>query len=107
VVGYDKIIKWTRSILHEGNRLKENFYAAQSMMKPLCLGYRKINMCPNFCMLYYLENDELTKCMTCGHSRYKPRTGRGKLSWHIKKHKYFLITPRLHSYSCHQGLLSI
>ena len=25
--GYDKIIEWARSILPEGNRLKENFYA--------------------------------------------------------------------------------
>ena len=37
--GYDKIIDWARSILPEGNRLKENFYAAKSMMKPLGLGY--------------------------------------------------------------------
>ena len=65
--GYDKIIEWARSILPEGNRLKENFYAAKSMMKPLGLGYQKIDMCPNFCMLYYLENAELTECMTCGH----------------------------------------
>jgi len=38
-VGYDKIIEWVKSILPEGNRLKENFYAAKSMMKPLDLGY--------------------------------------------------------------------
>jgi hypothetical protein len=68
-VGYDKIIEWARSILHEGNMLKDNFYAAKSMMKPLDLGYQKIDMCPNFCMLYYLENAEMTECMTCGHSR--------------------------------------
>jgi hypothetical protein len=37
--GYEKIIEWTRSILPEGNRLKENFYAVKSMMKPLGLGY--------------------------------------------------------------------
>jgi hypothetical protein len=37
--GYDKIIEWARSILLEGNRVKENFYAAKSMMKPLGLGY--------------------------------------------------------------------
>jgi hypothetical protein len=37
--GYDKIIEWAISILPEGNRLKENFYAAKSMMKPLGLGY--------------------------------------------------------------------
>jgi hypothetical protein len=35
--GYDKIIEWARSILPEGNKLKENFYAAKSMMKPLGL----------------------------------------------------------------------
>jgi hypothetical protein len=63
-VGYDKIIKWARSILPEGNRLKRNFYVAKSMMKPLNLGYQKIDMCPNFYMLYYLENAELTKCIT-------------------------------------------
>ena len=52
-------------------------------------------MCPNFCMLYYLENVELTKCMTCGHSRYKPRTGRGKFFVAYKKLRYFPITTRL------------
>jgi len=64
-------------------------------MKPLGLGYQKINMCPNFCMLYYLENAEMTECMTCGHSRYKPRTGRGKTLVAYKKLRYFPITPRL------------
>jgi len=57
--GYNKIIEWARSILPEGSRLKENFYTAKSMMKPLGLGYQKIDMCPNFCMLYYLENAEM------------------------------------------------
>jgi len=93
--GYDKIIEWARSILLEGNTLKENFYAAKSMMKPLGLGYQKIDMCPNFCMLYYLENVEMTECLTCGHSRYKPRTGRGKTLVAYKKLRYFLITSRL------------
>jgi hypothetical protein len=36
---YDKIIEWAISILPKGNKLKENFYAAKSMMKPLGLGY--------------------------------------------------------------------
>ena len=33
--------------------------------------------------------------MTCGHSRYKPRTGMGKTLVAYKKLRYFLITPRL------------
>jgi len=84
-----------RSILPEGNRLKENLYATKSMMKPLNLRYQKIDMCPNFCMLYYLENVELTECMTRGHSHYKPITGRGKTLMEYKKLRYFPITPRL------------
>jgi len=93
--GYEKIIEWARSVLLEGNKLKENFYAAKSMMKPLGLGYQEIDICPNFCMLYYLENTELTECMTCGHSRYKPKTSRGKTIMTYKKLRYFSITPRL------------
>jgi hypothetical protein len=58
---YDRIVEWSRSILPEGNKLKENFYTTKSMMKPLDLGYQKINMCPNFFMLYYLKNVELTE----------------------------------------------
>jgi hypothetical protein len=93
--GYDKIIEWAINILPKGNRLKKNFYAAKSMMKLLGLGYQKISICPNFCILYYLENAELTECMTCGHSRYKPRTGRGKTLVAYKKLRYFPITPTL------------
>jgi hypothetical protein len=33
-IDYDSIIKWVKSILHEGNKFKENFYTAKSMMKP-------------------------------------------------------------------------
>jgi len=47
-------MEWARSILLGGNRLKDNFYAVKSMMKPLGLGYQKIDMCPNFCLLYNL-----------------------------------------------------
>jgi hypothetical protein len=32
---YDRIVEWARSILPEGNRLKENFYVVKSIMKPL------------------------------------------------------------------------
>ena len=73
---------YMKSILPEGNKLKENFYAANSMMKPLSLGYQKIVMCPNFCMLYYLENAKL-------------RIGMEKTLVAYKKLRYFSITLRL------------
>jgi hypothetical protein len=60
---YDSIIKWEKNILSEGNRLKENFYAVKSMMKPFGLGYQKIDMHLKFCILYYDENINLIECM--------------------------------------------
>ena len=65
------------------------------MMKSLGLGYQKIDMCPNFCMLYYLENIKLTECRTCRHSCYKHMTDRGRTLVAHKKLKYFPITPKL------------
>ena len=66
------------------------------MMKLFSLRYQKIDMFLNFCMLYYLENTELIECMTCEHSRYKPRTGKGKiLVAYKKKLRYVSVTPRL------------
>jgi hypothetical protein len=93
-VSYDRIVECARRILPEGNKLKENFYDAKSMMKPFGLGYQKIDMCLNFCMLYYFENTDLTECRTYGHSCYKLRTSRGKTIVAHKKLKYFPITHR-------------
>jgi len=93
--GYDRIIEYARSILLEGNRLKENFYTAKSMMKPPGLGYMKIDVCPNFCILYHLENIDLIECKTYWHARYKPRTRKGRTFIVYKKLRYFSITHRL------------
>jgi len=93
--GYDKIIEWMRSIIPKGNRLKEKFYAAKSIIKPLGLGYHKIYMCTNFRILYYFEDAKLTECKTCGHSRYKLITGRGMTHVTLRKLRYFSITLKL------------
>jgi len=65
------------------------------MMKPLGLGYQKIGMSPNFCMLYYLENVELTEYRRCGHSHYKLITSKGRTFVAHKKLRYFPITLEL------------
>jgi hypothetical protein len=92
---YDSIIKWEKSILLYGNKLKENFYVVKHMMKLLDLGYQKINMCQIFCMLYYGKDENLTKCKTCRHARYKPNIGKGRTLVAYKKLRQFSITPRL------------
>jgi len=57
-------------------------------------------------MLDYLENTEVIKCMTCGHSRYKPRTDMGKTFIAFVAYKNLDTSQsRLdcRGYSCHQS----
>ena len=100
-VNYDKIMEWTRSILPEGNKLKENFYAAKSMMKPLGLGYQKIDMCPNFCMIYSLKMLSWSSAWHVGIPVTNPELTWERISWHIRN----LDTSQSHldcrGYSCH------
>jgi hypothetical protein len=64
---YDRILKWMKNMLHEGNNLKDNFYAITFMMKPLGLGYQKKKN-PNFYMLYNGEYTNFTECKTYKHA---------------------------------------
>jgi hypothetical protein len=57
------------------------------MMKPPVLGYQKINMCLNFCMLYHFENTELTECETFNYVSIliiNPELAREELLSHTK-----------------------
>ena len=66
-------------------------------MKPLGLGYQKIDIYSNFCMLYYFKNVKLIECRTYWHTRstLKPKTDREKTLVTHKKLRYFSITLRL------------
>jgi Holliday junction resolvase RusA-like endonuclease len=39
---YDRIIKWVKNMLPEGNSLKYNFFMVKFMMKPLVIGTKKL-----------------------------------------------------------------
>jgi len=57
-------------------------------------------------MLDYLENAEVTKCMTCGHSCYKPRTDMGKTFIAFVAYKNLDTSQSCldcRGYSCHQS----
>jgi hypothetical protein len=78
-VGYDSITKLAKNISPEGNKLRENFYVAKFMMKPLGQRYQKIDMCPNLCMKHYNEDVDLTEYKTCGYALYKSSIGRVRI----------------------------
>jgi len=75
-------------------------------MKPLGLGLKKIDMCLNLCMLYYLENTKLNKCRTCWYARINPKLIGKRLLSHIENLDIFQLHLNCKGYSCHQRLLS-
>ncbi|KAL4350508.1 hypothetical protein AHAS_Ahas10G0149000 [Arachis hypogaea] len=47
-----------------------SFNKAKTMVRDLGLNYKKIDACPNDCMLYWKEYEKDTSCRECGASRW-------------------------------------
>jgi ribosomal protein S27E len=78
-------------------KLPQNFYRAKVMINALGMRYKKIDACPNHCM-YFKDQENNISCPSCGHPWFKPKT-RGNGSTRSKKVSYkslcyFPITPR-------------
>ena len=95
-----------RSILLKGNRLKENFYATKSMMKPLGLGYQKIGMCQTSacCIIFKMQS-----WLSVEHVRMlviNPELVEDELLSYIENLDNSQSHLDCKGYSCHQRLLN-
>ncbi|XP_004305382.1 PREDICTED: uncharacterized protein LOC101300751 [Fragaria vesca subsp. vesca] len=81
------------------NNIPKSFDEAKKMLKKLGLGYEKIDVCQNDCVLFYKGNATKVKCPECGADRYKPSPSSedGKKGKNIphKVLRYFPLKPRL------------
>ena len=55
----------------EGVKLPKSYYEANKITTDLGFTYKTWDACPNNCMLYRDNDEELNKCEICGASRYK------------------------------------
>ena len=60
-------------MLLEGNELPPTTYEAKKIVCPLVLDIQNIHACPNDCILYRGEYEELDACPICDAKRYKIR----------------------------------
>jgi len=51
--------------------LPSNTYEAKKFLSDIGLGYEKIPVCRNDCMLFWKANKDLESCTVCGESRWK------------------------------------
>ncbi|KAI5350198.1 hypothetical protein L3X38_003089 [Prunus dulcis] len=58
-------------LLPERNTIPTSMYEAKKTLCALGLSYEQMHACPNDCILYRKEYEDLTNCPTCGISRWK------------------------------------
>ena len=100
---FEKFLKLIKILLPEGNTLPETTYEAKKVVCPLGLEAQKIHACPNDCILYCDEYENLDSCPVCNACRYKiPRDDPGDVEGiRIKKRVptkvmwYFPLIPHL------------
>ncbi|XP_073120554.1 uncharacterized protein [Henckelia pumila] len=68
---FTDLLSLFREILPDDNELPSSLYDAKKSLRALGMEYVKIHACPNDCILYRKEYEDLANCPTCGTSRWK------------------------------------
>jgi len=58
-------------MLQEENTLPKSYCEVKKILCPMGIKYQKIHACPNDCILYRHDYEEMHKCPRCGASWYK------------------------------------
>ncbi|XP_043807688.1 uncharacterized protein LOC122722094 [Manihot esculenta] len=85
-------------MLPSDNVMTDSFYSTKRLVQGLGLLVQKIHCYVNGCMIYWKNDQELTRCKFCDHERFKRlkhTMEKGKSLIAYKKMYYFPITPRL------------
>jgi len=60
------------------NEMTDTYYSAKKLLAALQLPHKRIDTCPNGCLLYWKDKIDLDRCKHCGANRYEKKTLRGK-----------------------------
>jgi hypothetical protein len=101
--GFERVLGILKNMLSDGNELSPTTYEAKKVVCPLGLDVQKIHACPNDCILYRGEYEELDACPVYDAKRYKIRQNNpSDVDGEPAKKKvptmvmwYFPIIPRL------------
>ncbi|KAL4305277.1 hypothetical protein AHAS_Ahas16G0062200 [Arachis hypogaea] len=58
----------------EHAQIPKTLHEAKRIIRKLGIEYKKIDACPNECMLYQGSDHDLSRCKQCGASRWKHKT---------------------------------
>ncbi|CAH9136296.1 unnamed protein product, partial [Cuscuta epithymum] len=97
------LLELLKDALPEGNTLPDSYYDAQKIIKTLSLEPKRIDACPNDCMLFWKEHANADECVHCNSCRWKKKEqsdASGTLNSMVRKipcktMRYFPLIPRL------------
>jgi len=76
---FTKLLETLKEAFPKGNEVPLSMYEAKKTLGTLGMKYEKFHACPNDCVLYRHEHENLDECPTCKESRWKkgkmPRDG--------------------------------
>jgi len=70
---FGELLKLLKKMLPKDNELPSTTYEAKQLVCPLGLEVQKIHACPNDCILYRGDYENLDACPVCGALCYKIR----------------------------------
>lgn len=68
---FDETLSYLADVFPKDNMLPTSTYEAKKIVCPLGLDVHRFHACPNDCIIYRKEYEQLKKCPTCDTSRYK------------------------------------
>ena len=68
---FSSLLQLVHHMLLDENTLPKSYYQAKKILCLMDMEYQKIHACPNDCILYKHEFQEMPKCPRCGVSWYK------------------------------------
>ena len=71
--GFGELLTIAKKMLLKANELPTTTYEAKQVVRPLGLEIQKIHACPNDCILYHGEYENLDACLVCRASQYMIR----------------------------------
>ena len=79
--------------------MPKDMYQSRKLLSGLGMEYKKIDVCPDKCMLFWKENEKLDKCLRCSKSRFVEVVNEDseKMTTEVAKKqlRYMPLTPRV------------
>jgi hypothetical protein len=67
---YKELLSIFSDVLPSNHKMLKDMYQSKKLLSALSMEYKKIDACKDYCMFFYKEHKDETKCLKCGKLRF-------------------------------------